>query len=61
MSKSFVAVIAYTSPEKRQAANDAAYANHESLSQMIVRLLDAEVKRLEAKRRRAQAQKTEAK
>ena len=59
MPKSFVAMIAYTSKEKRQAAHDAAYANHESLSQMIGRLLDAEIKRLEAKQRRAQAQKTE--
>lgn len=57
----FVAVIAYLSPDERKAAHDAAYANRESLSEMIKRLLAAEVKRIERQERRKAATTEETK
>ena len=51
MPKSFVAVIAYLSPDERKAAKQAAYANQESMSTMIGRLLRAEIARLDRKAR----------
>ena len=54
-----VPVIGYVTRDERERFNSAAESNHESLSQMIGRLLREESAKLERKQRRAQAQKTE--